>query len=250
MAICNLDQNKELKKTLATYLNFRIKDNLKTDKPFKFLDLMNDVYKIAYDKDQDVNKALGIAGAMPGLFEQILKKRPEYIFSLASKGFKLDPIISFKKEIQTSTTPLQTVGKYIRGLSTPSVSQAIKTGTDFSEGSGSTLQKEAQTTPVYSDVKMLKHTFFATTIRTNIRKEDGTYEIDQKDPDKISTQNTVGNLLAKQGSDLNFENVSYQGQDGFRLRGVVESALPNPEKNAFIQNSSAIVLAVTNKEGE
>ena len=249
MAICNLKQNKELAKALATYLNISIKDNLKSDKPFRLLDVMNDVYKIAYDKDQDVNKALGIAGTIPGLFEIVLKKKPEYIFELAKKGFKLDPILDFKKEIEASATPLQVVGKYIKGLNAPTVVQTVKNGTDLSENAGMTLQKESKTTPVYTDSKLVKHSFLATIIRSNIKKPDGTFEIDQKDPIKISTQNAIGQLLMKQGSNLNFDAVSYQGQDGFRLRALVESALPNPEKNAYMQGTNNVILAVTDKQG-
>lgn len=249
MAICNLDQNKELAKALGNYLIVSIKDNLKSDKPFRFLDAMNDVYQIAYEKDQDINKALGVAGALPGLFEKVLKKKPEYIFELSKKGFKLDPIIEFKSQIEKSATPLQTVGQYIRGIGAPTVSQILKTSTDLTENAGITLNKEAENIQLYKDAKLIKQTFFATTIRTQVKKPDGTFEIDQKDPVKVATQNTVAQLLMQQGSNFDFENVKYQNHTGFRLRALIESTLPNPEKNAYIPDGNNVILAVTDKKG-
>lgn len=248
MGICNLDQNKELAKSLATYLNISIKNNLKGEEPFKLITVMNKVYDIAYNKDKDVNKALGVAGAMPKLFLELLKKKPEYLLQLAEKGFKVDPIIEFNKTIETSEKPLDIVANYVKGKSLPTVTQIVQNSINVASPS-KTIVKEGKNVPSYSDKKLLGNTFKSTTGRSVIKKKVGTYEVTETDPAKVASYAALQNLLMIPTNDPNYESVKYDGHTGFRLRAVIEGALPKNSIYTTVEGSTALVVAITDNEG-
>ena len=251
MGICNLDQNKELAKSLATYLNISIKKSIKDNKPFKLISVMREIYDIAHKKDQDVNKALGIAGAMPKLFLELLKKKPEYTLQLAQGGLKLDPIFDFNKEIETSETPLDVISKYVlTNIAAPTVVNAIQNGTT-TQPAEKPIAKKTKDVPLFFDKALKPSTFMSTTGFSGIRNANINI-IDKNDPAKINSYNALINLLLAQGQETNFENIEYDGQKGFLLKVVKESLLPNPEKNVYSDDklSMSLVVAIVNNKGE
>lgn len=248
MGICNLDQNKELAKSLATYLNIKIKESLKNKKPFKLISVINNVYDIAFKKDQDVNKALGIAGALPKLFLELLKKKPEYLIELAEVGVQIDPIIAFNKEIKDSDKPLEIISKYIKGVSTPNVAKIIKN--NVSTKPSYQIIKESKNIPAYSDKKLLGDSFKTTTGLSSIKRKDGTYQTDMYDPLKIASYTALQNLLMIPGDHISFENVTYDNHTGFRLRVVTENSIPEKSIYTEKKESKSLVVAITNNEGD
>lgn len=249
MSICNLDNNKELANAIANYINGEIIDNLKTEKPFLLLQIMKDIYAFNFETTKDPNQALGIAGAVPQMFFKVLELKPKYLTQLTAKGFKLDPITAFNKEIETSDKPLEVVGRYIKGVSAPTVAKTIQNSVSV-ESAVKPLNKAAKNVPVYQDRKLVKDTFKATTISSTI-KGTGELKIDQNNPDMVVTQSTVGQLLMAQKDQKTFEDIEYNGHKGFRLLAVREGSLPDPQKNVYSTNkdSNTIVLAVTDNQG-
>lgn len=248
MGICNLDQNKELAKSLATYLNISIKKSLKGNEPFKLIGVMNNIYDIAFKKDQDINKALGIAGAIPKLFLELLKKKPEYLLQLAEKGFKIDPIIQFNTEIENSDKPLELIGNYVRGISSPTVAQTIQNSVNTGPVT-KTITKEAKSVPAYSDRKLLGDTFKSTTGRSVVKKLIGTYEMDQSDPAKVASYSALQQILMQQKDEANFEDIEYDGHTGFKLIGAIEGSLPEKSIYTTKKGSTALVVAITDNQG-
>jgi hypothetical protein len=250
MGICNLDQNKGLADSLANYLNISIKKSLKDNQPFKLVSVMRKVYDIAYKKDQDINKALGIAGAIPKLFLELLKMKPEYLSQLMDKGFKFDPIADFNKEIETSDKPLDVVSKYVlTDVAAPTVVNAIQNSTTATP-TEKPIAKQSKDVPTFFDRVLLPDTFNTTTGFSGIRNANVNI-IDRNDPAKINSYNALINLLLAQGDAINFEDVEYDGHKGFLLKVVKESLLPNPEKNVYSDDklSMSLVVAVIDTKG-
>lgn len=253
MGICNLDENKELGKSLAKYLNISIKNSLKPDgKSFKLITTMKEVYALVHSKDQDTNKALGVAGAIPELFLSLLEHQPKYLRQLEEKGFKRDPVVDFNKEIKNATKPLDLIAKHVLGVSNqPTVSQA--TQNIVSIENPSVIRKKAEKISTYTDRKLTGNTLQKTIGVSTVKKsKDDIASIDEQNPDKINSFEALGQILMQQNGEETFENVTYDNHKGFRLRGIIEGALPNPDKNVYSEDKGSSitpVLAITDNQG-
>jgi hypothetical protein len=253
MSICNLEDNKILANKIANHINLHIKNKIATGEPFKLLDIVNEIFEAVSKDSKDVNMALGIAGVVPKIFIELTKIKPEYISDLkkANKTFKMDPILDFQNEIETSDKPLDIVAKYIKKGLLPTVKQINDTKYS-TEPLEKNILKQAPDLSTIIVKSLSSDKYDSTTGNSQLRKEDGTLIPTQSDPSKTHVYTTLQNLLNAQLDNTSFETVKYSGHTGFKLKAVREGALPNPEKNVYSENkeSKSSVVAITDNKGE
>ena len=160
MRICNIQENQELAKSIGNYINASIKTSLESDTPYKLVQVMKDIYASMYADDGDSVKALGIAAVAPELFLQVLKLKPEYVSQLLEKGFLMDPIYKFVKDLKAAEDPTDLTAKILKIAYTPTIAQ-INNNLSYDSENVVVLNFSDSVTKVVA--KMLStNTFFAT----------------------------------------------------------------------------------------
>ena len=253
MSICNLEQNKELANAIATHINLHIKDKIATGKPFKLLDIVNEVFAAVYTDTKDVNKALGIAGAVPQIFITLIELKSKYISNLyaADKFFKMDPIYAFQNEIETSETPLDVVAKHIKKGLMPTVKQFADNKFNTEPLEKTVLKLAPDLTTVIAKA-LSASAFDSSTGNSQMVDKNDVKDPMHSNPAKIYAYSALQNLLNAQEGAINFENVKYSGHTGFKLLALKERDLPNPAKNVYSSNkeSKSSIVAITDNKGE
>jgi predicted NAD-dependent protein-ADP-ribosyltransferase YbiA (DUF1768 family) len=249
--ICNLEQNKELAKSLGTYLHIRMQESLKSNQPFRLSKVMDEIYKLAYSKDKDNIKALGIAGVLPAIFINMGARKPFFFNSILKKGSKLDPIIELNNQINAESDPIKIIADFIAKGTIAGVSEVISKNTN-TEVNEKAVVKKTPTLGLIQDLKLIVPTLFSTTGVSQVKynKASSTFE---SEPAKRASYNALQNLIVAKDNSIvaSYEDLEYDGHTGFKLRAVVEKNLPNPEKNIYSEtlNSVSVVVAVTDNDG-
>lgn len=223
MQVCNLQENKELAKSIGNTINASIKQSLASNTAYRLVPIMKSVYDKSYSDDQNTVRALGIAAVVPKLFLDVLKLKPEYISQLLDKGFLMDPVYKFIKDIDTAKDPLDITAKLLNIAYTPTISQINKNASTDPEH-GIVLEFSDSITKVKSKL-LTSNTFLATSGNNRI-------SINETDPNLNFNYKVQQNILkAQTDKDPTFETVEYSGHKGFKLRLMLATDVPNPEKN-------------------
>ena len=74
--VCDLNQN-NLKENLENYVNALIEENFKNP-TFSYTDIVNIIKQDAFDENNDLSQALGIAYHVPQMIYDIIKNNPEF----------------------------------------------------------------------------------------------------------------------------------------------------------------------------
>ena len=207
MSICNLEENKTLANKIANHINLHIKNKIATGEPFKLLDIVNEIFSAVNKDSKDVNMALGIAGVVPKIFIELTKIKPEYISDLkkANKNFKMDPILDFQNEIETSDKPLDIVAKYIKKGNLPTIQQI----NNNSYGVEPVEKKILKQSPDLSTIitKALSSDRFNSTTGTNqVVKANDTTVPTESNPAKTHVYSTLQKLLS---AKIKLNNATY-----------------------------------------
>ena len=255
MSICNLEDNKILANKIANHINLHIKNKITTGDPFKLLDIVNEIFSAVNKDSKDVNMALGIAGVVPKIFIELTKIKPEYISDLkkANKNFKMDPILDFQNEIETSDKPLDVVAKYIKKGNLPTIQQ-INNNSYGIEPVEKKILKQAPDLSTIITKALSSDRFNSTTGTNQVVKANDTTVPTESNPAKTHVYNTLQKLLSAKIklNNATYETVKYSGHTGFKLKALKEGELPNPEKNVYSENkqSKSSIVAITDNKGE
>jgi hypothetical protein len=255
MSICNLEENKTLANKIANHINLHIKNKIATGEPFKLLDIVNEIFSAVNKDSKDVNMALGIAGVVPKIFIELTKIKPEYISDLkkANKNFKMDPILDFQNEIETSDKPLDIVAKYIKKGNLPTIQQ-INNNSYGVEPVEKKILKQAPDLSTIITKALSSDRFNSTTGTNQVVKANDTTVPTESNPAKTHVYSTLQKLLSAKIklNNATYETVKYSGHTGFKLKALKEGELPNPEKNVYSENkqSKSSIVAITDNKGE
>jgi len=242
MEICSIQDNKELAISIGNAINASIKESLNNNTPYKLAPFMKAVYENMHSDDKNTVKALGIAAVVPELFLEVLKLKPEYVSQLLEKGFLMDPVYKFVKDLKAAEDPIDLTAKILNIQYTPTIAQI---NNNLSYDSKKRVILEFTDSVVKVIRKMLStNTFFATS--GNNRKS-----INESDPNLNFNYRVQENLLkAKTEKDPTLESVEYSGHTGFKLRLQLVENISNPEKNIpgiTLKQGNYVQVVVDNK---
>jgi len=253
MSICNLDENKELAKVLANQVYNKILNNLKTpDKPFKILEVVRDVYYVAYEKNKDQAKSLGIAAVIPTVFFQVIEDNPKLLTQLIDKNFDLKAVRNFELLVNKSEDPLKEIANYIK-VGTKTSMKVILENSVTTPETQSEVSNENQILELVLN-KILTSLSLQNSTGQQLEEVSGLPIFTKTNAGKNFYYNVLTKVLEANTTDnANYSNVEYSGHKGFKLKPIVENTLPDLEKNIYpgaTLSSKRIILALTNNKGE
>ena len=253
MSICNLDENKELAKVLANQVYNKILNNLKTpDKPFKILEVVRDVYYMAYEKNKDQAKSLGIAAVIPTVFFKVIEDNPKLLTQLIDKNFDLKAVRNFELLVNKSEDPLKEIANYIK-VGTKTSMKVILENSVTTPETQSEVSNENQILELVLN-KILTSLSLQNSTGQQLEEVSGLPIFTKTNAGKNFYYNVLTKVLEANTTDnANYSNVEYSGHKGFKLKPIVENTLPDLEKNIYpgaTLSSKRIILALTNNKGE
>jgi hypothetical protein len=139
-----------------------MQESLKSNQPFRLSKVMDEIYKLAYSKDKDNIKALGIAGVLPAIFINMGARKPFFFNSILKKGSKLDPIIELNNQINAESDPIKIIADFIAKGTIAGVSEVISKNTN-TEVNEKAVVKKTPTLGLIQDLKLIVATLLSTT---------------------------------------------------------------------------------------
>jgi hypothetical protein len=220
-AICNIEENKEFAQSIGDYINVSIIKSIETNTPYELFPIMMNVYDSL--KDDNKVKALGAAAVVPQLFLNVLKLKNEYIIKLLENGFPIQKVYDFIKLVETAEDPTAFVAKALKITDAPTIAQ---TNNNLSYDPSSKVILTFDNSSTQVEAMMLTTNSFLLT------SGDNRLSINQSNPDLNFNYKVQENLLkAQTDKDPTLSSVEYSGHTGFKLRLMLATNVPNPEKN-------------------
>ncbi len=245
--VCNLEQQKDLKKALEEYVNVLMLEGIKT-KPFNYLGIIKEIYDAAYSKNKDQVQALGVAYHVPQIMTNLFKINPD-LDMMSLDGKDLDGIKDLIQKVN-SQNGLDLLAKELKIISIP-ISQIEEEIANQPKDSVIPIETITSAKELFID-RLLFPSEINKTIGQQLLRVNGIPSQDQTNPKANLHHNVVNKLLGSvKDFQPDFTEVTYEGHTGFRLLAIKENQLPNLERNLYLneQPTNFVVLALVDNKG-
>ena len=219
--VCDLSQN-NLKENLENYVNALIEENFKNP-TFSYTDIVNIIKQDAFEENNDLSQALGIAYHVPQMIYDIIKNNPEYNEKeFVKKGYDSTKLINEINTLEEAEDKIKAIGTML-GITTTSVAEMEEVISQQPSSSNTVYIKAEGSDTLSIDNALSNGTFLATTIQTaETEMIDGKEVINlnlRKKNELFYQDMTSRIMLARKDADQDFTEVEYDGHKGFR--GVI-----------------------------
>ena len=251
--VCDLSQN-NLKENLENYVNALIEENFKNP-TFSYTDIINIIKQDAFEENNDLSQALGIAYHVPQMIYDIIKNNPEYNEKeFVKKGYDSTKLINEINNLEEAEDKIKAIATML-GITNTSVAEMEEVISQQPSSNNTVYIKAEGSDSLSIDNALSNGTWFATTIQTaETEMIDGkeVINLNVRKKNELFYQDMLSRIiLARKDADQDFTEVEYDGKKGFRGVIMLENQIPGTIRSGreFMLTRNVPVLVITDNQG-